>query len=50
MDDETTALILALQLEDIEILRSRCKGKSVEGASLPDSQIAMNLQEVEAQS
>ena len=48
MEDDTKALILALQLEDLELLRSNGKGKSVEGGNVPDSQIAIDLQEAEA--
>lgn len=49
MDEETIDVILALQMEDLELLISRQKGKTIEGGPLSDDQIAMELQKAELQ-
>ena len=47
MDEETTNLILALQLEDLEHIRSNAKGKGRENDELPDADLAVQLQQEE---
>ncbi|KAL9103212.1 MAG: hypothetical protein Q9163_001739, partial [Psora crenata] len=49
MDEETAELILALQMEDLELLASCRKGKAIEGSALTDEHIAVELQKTEVQ-
>jgi hypothetical protein len=51
MDEDTVKLMLALQIEDLESLAARWegKGKAIEGSSLADDQIALELQKAELQ-
>ncbi|TLS29209.1 hypothetical protein PpBr36_00907 [Pyricularia pennisetigena] len=43
MDSETLAMIIQLQLEDLDALKARAKGKGRETDAIPDSEIALEL-------
>lgn len=49
MDEDTVNLIIALQMEDLDLLISGQKGKAIEGSALADNQIAVELQKAELQ-
>ena len=49
MDEETVHLILTLQMEDLDVMKSNSKGKAAEGSAIPDSQLAIELQKAEIQ-
>lgn len=44
MDDETAELIIALQLQDVEDVKSKSKGKGREGEKLSDAELAIQFQ------
>ena len=49
MDEETIDLILNLQMEDLQSLASKRKGKAKEGSRATDEELAVNLQANEVQ-
>lgn len=49
MDEETIDLVLKLQIEDLQSLFSKRKGKAIEGRAPSDGELAVELQKEELQ-